>query len=337
MSIIKKITTLVLINTLILIALFIILEIGSRFYSYFINKNLCAKDFNFNKYKSLPHYKLGYIPYEGIKFGCNGEKYTINNKNIRIHNYYAEKTSKTLIVGDSFGYGAEVSDNDTVGYYLSKNYKIHNINAAVYGYGLDQALLRAEILINENKNIKNILLITSTGGIGRTSSFERNFISKPYFSFEEKEKKLKLNYPSNLDFSYASNEKFFQKFIIVRFLMDKTDLSKLIPREKKTSYDPVILSCEIILYYKKKFEENNKTFNLILYRDANEILNNKSSHADELFLCLEKNDINYFDTKDILTKNSKKNLYIKNYRHPTKISNEIVSRYIFKVVSKNLL
>lgn len=68
----------------------------------------------------------------------------------------------------------------TISYYLNKYYEISNIYAAVYGYGLDQALLRAKLLSKEY-NVKNILLIFSPSGYMRTNIIERNRIAKTIF------------------------------------------------------------------------------------------------------------------------------------------------------------
>jgi hypothetical protein len=175
----KFITTsiIIILNTILLI---LILEIGARGYSLIYKKNLCAKHLNIKKYESEFHSEFGYVPIPGNKVGCFGESYSINKNGFREYYDFNENISDTLIVGDSFGYGDEVSDNETISYYLNKYYEISNINAAVYGYGLDQALLRAKLLSKEY-NVKNILLIISPGGYMRTNIIERNGIAKPYF------------------------------------------------------------------------------------------------------------------------------------------------------------
>ena len=147
----KKIYYATIIFTFLIILLFIFLEISSRIYSFYLNKNYCAKFLTVKKYSSLPDKILGYKPKEGKKIGCRKENYMINSDGIRNYKGYKFENSNFLIVGDSFGFGDEVSDNETLSYFLSNKYNIRTVNAAVYGYGLDQSLLRAKRIIERKK------------------------------------------------------------------------------------------------------------------------------------------------------------------------------------------
>ena len=63
----------------------------------------------------------------------------------------ADSRPTILAVGDSCTYGDEVSDNETWPAYLEAEMGTRVWNAGVFGYGLDQAVLRAEVLLPKLK------------------------------------------------------------------------------------------------------------------------------------------------------------------------------------------
>ena len=63
----------VIIIIFISLIIFIIFEIVGRGYSLFVKKNLCAKSLNIEKYESVFHLEVGYLPLPGKKIGCRGE------------------------------------------------------------------------------------------------------------------------------------------------------------------------------------------------------------------------------------------------------------------------
>ena len=314
-------------NVLILL---IILEIGARGYSLLVKKNLCAKNLNIKKYESEYHSDIGYEPMPGKKNGCYGEKYSINEKRYRDYPNFDENKSDTLIVGDSFGFGDEVSDNETISYYLNKNYQIATINAAVYGYGLDQALLRAKLLSNQHK-IKNILLIISSGGYTRTNVIERNGITKPYFLKDGYN--IKLIKPEKKNFKYSSRSRIIEKSLLLNYISKRLNIP-LVVKEKVNQNDPVDMGCRIIYHFNKYFDEKKIRFKVILYRDASEIIHENLyalKRSKKFLNCLEEKKITYLDTLEILkrNKNNRKKLYIKEtFGHPTNYSNNLISDFI---------
>jgi len=318
----------IIIIIFITLILFIISEIIGRAYSLFVKKNLCAKYLNIEKYESVFHLEVGYLPLPGKKIGCFGENYTINENKLREYPNFNQNNSDTLIVGDSFGFGDEVSDNETISYYLNKNYKIKTINAAVYGYGLDQALLRAKLL-SDKIRFKNILLIIAPGGYLRTNITERNGIAKPYFINDGLN--LKLVKPKKKNFKFSSRSRIVEKSLILNYIAQRLNVP-LVVKAKINQNDPLEIGCKIIDHFNKYFDEKKINLKVVLYRDASEIIHknlNNLKKSDEFLNCLKNNKVKYLDTLPILNKNLNKKLYIKEtFGHPTKHSNILVSDFI---------
>lgn len=85
-----------------------------------------------------------------------------------------------IAVGDSFTFGDQVSDNETWPAHLNTLVKETVINGGVFGYGLDQTVLRAEELTDIFK-AKVALVSFIPDDIDRTQLSMRTGVSKPYF------------------------------------------------------------------------------------------------------------------------------------------------------------
>jgi hypothetical protein len=333
----KKILYYFLIYFILLSTLIIFFEFAARIYSFIFNNNICAKSINIEKYKSKFDENVGYLPTPGTKKGCNNETYIINDNGFRNYSNFEVNKSKILVIGDSFGFGDEVSDDETISFYLKKNHDINTINAAVYGYGLDQAFIRAEQLTNDlSLDIKKIILIISPHGYYRTNVIERNGIKKPYYITDYNN--IKLIKPSKDSFEFASRNRILEKSFLVNFISTRINMTKLILKEKKNDNDPLILGCKISTYYKEKFEKKNISLDVVLYRVANEVFmeNTPDFNSTKTFLdCLKSNKVQFIDTYLVLQKNLNKKLYVKiKYGHPTPLANRIVAELISNKINK---
>tara|TARA_A100001015_G_scaffold304195_1_gene395036 strand:+ start:3287 stop:4297 length:1011 start_codon:yes stop_codon:yes gene_type:complete len=310
--------------------LLILLELGSRSYSFFVKKNKCANSLNIEKYESEFNENLGYVPLPGKKIGCFREEYNISESGFREYPNFDQNSSNILLIGDSFGFGDEVNDDETISHYLKKNHKIDTLNAAVYGYGLDQAFLRAKNL-EKLHSYNEIYLIIAPGGYSRTNVVERNGISKPYFNISNG--KLKLIKPKKKNFKYASRSRLVEKSLLFNFIANKINLTNIIVKEKYNENDPVLIGCKITEYFNNYFFEKDINLKVIFYRDASEIFikNSKNFKKTNKYLeCLDKAKVKYIDTLGLLKNNIDKKLYVKNtYGHPTAYSNEKVAELIF--------
>lgn len=334
----KKIFYSTIILFFLLLISFLFLETSSRLYSFFYKKNYCAKSLSKDKYSSLPDRTLGYTPKPGKKVGCLKEKYTINSKGLRHYEDYIFDKSKFLIVGDSFGFGDEVSDDETLSHMLFKNHNIRTVNAAVYGYGLDQSLLRADRFLKEKK--MDVLLIIAPGGWLRVNQSVRNGIKKPYYQKVSTEN-LELKIPNQEKFKKSLQTHFVEKSILVRFIVSRYRLKKFLQQNVTLKdMNAIDKSCLILKNFNTKAKKNNINFDLIFYRDATELYSFNSEifkKTNKLLNCLKKNDINYFDTFKILKKHKNSKLYVKRlYGHPNKEANLLVSNEISNYLNRRL-
>ena len=313
------------------------LEFVSRLYLYFVKNNYCAKTLNFEKYESKADDLLGYIPKKGSKIGCNGEKYTINNDGFRTYEGFNFSESNYLIIGDSFGFGDELDDSEALSYLLYKDYDIKNINAAVYGYGIDQMVLRALEII-KNKKIDKVIMITSPGGAKRVNKSARNKVKKPFFLYDGKQ--LVLNKPGYQKIGNSVRNSLINKSFFIRYSLTKLGMGKYLNNDEMVQDNlPYHLkSCKILENFQEKLDNKNIKFDVVLYRDAGEIIRQKQEQkkqTDNFLQCLDKIKIKYLDTYDILRSNKDKKLFIKHdYGHPTIVSNLIVSKYFAEYIEK---
>jgi len=131
---------------------------------------------------------LGWIPKAHSSAGNElwlNKKVTIMNNQLRSNGNNGSFAKKPLIVavGDSFTFGDEVSDNETWPAILERLSNDKVLNGGVFGYGLDQIVLRAEAL---SKVYSPDLLIVSfiPEDIDRCEFSVRNGAAKPYFIIE---------------------------------------------------------------------------------------------------------------------------------------------------------
>ncbi len=85
-----------------------------------------------------------------------------------------------LAVGDSFTFGDQVSDRDSWPAQLERALEVPVMNGGVFGYGIDQSVLRARRLL---PTVRPALLIVSLidDDINRAELSRRTNVEKPYF------------------------------------------------------------------------------------------------------------------------------------------------------------
>ena len=184
---------------------FIILEFGIRLISsdvhIFYFENFVSKRLNLfdSRYPAAYHPNLGYIP-KTSNAGANsswGNTVTILEPGIRSNGHTGKTHSETdaniLAVGDSFTFGDQVSDHETWPAQLDTLVKEKVTNGGVFGYGLDQIVLRAEELANFFP-VKVVLISFIPDDIKRTQLAMRNGVARPYFTVENGHL-VRQNYP----------------------------------------------------------------------------------------------------------------------------------------------
>jgi hypothetical protein len=137
--------------------------------------------------------ELGHLPWPGWHM-VDGQALTILELGLRGGGSGRARPERPLVLclGDSFTFGAEVSDAETWPAYLEELVPARVVNGGVFGYGLDQIVLRAERLVPLLK--PDLLLVgLIPDDIGRCGLSLRTGLPKPYFTIEEG--RLKLHPP----------------------------------------------------------------------------------------------------------------------------------------------
>jgi hypothetical protein len=134
--------------------------------------------------------ELGWIPRVGARGSKNhwGTRVTITDEGLRSNGDGPSPPPSprplVLAVGDSFTFGDEVSDSETWPAQLEALLGRRVLNAGVFGYGLDQIVLRAEALIPKTRP-DLVVVGLFTEDISRCELAMRTGINKPYFELAD--------------------------------------------------------------------------------------------------------------------------------------------------------
>ncbi len=160
-----KIVRIIVINLLILLALFVPVELATRVYGYFFvvqEKAFQWRNYSVDEnidviqgdiYPAVRDPLLGFLPKPGRIEGWKGETLTVGEGFIRSNGQPPPLAPRPLIVaaGDSFTYGDQVSDHQTWVAALERLIAARVLNAGVFDYGIGQSYLRARQLVERLK------------------------------------------------------------------------------------------------------------------------------------------------------------------------------------------
>ncbi len=125
---------------------------------------------------------LGWAPRPGFRGQDNawGTRVTIDARGLRAHAAVVpDEGARLLALGDSFTFGDEVDDDDTWPARLERRLGRRVWNAGVFGYGLDQMVLRAERLLDAHA-FSGVVLAFVPDDIERCG-YSYRYAAKPYF------------------------------------------------------------------------------------------------------------------------------------------------------------
>lgn len=129
------------------------------------------------------HPRLGWIPRPG-QFS-SGWTSNVDASSVRSNGRSISTASRPILaVGDSFTFGDEVEDSETWPAHLEKILNKRVLNAGVGAYGIDQAFLRAELLL-EKYDPDVVILSFISDDVNRTelSYYPYGRGWKPYFEY----------------------------------------------------------------------------------------------------------------------------------------------------------
>lgn len=176
------------------------LELAVRIYHGKVFQFQCLTDKPTNGGRLAYHRTLGWIP----KPGRFSSQWTSNVDSSGFRNNGRSVSTQgrpILAVGNSFTFGDEVEDNETWASYLEEILKNRVLNAGVGAYGIDQAFIRAEFLLDKyDPDI--VILSFISNNINRTeySYYPHGRGWKPYYEYKDSSLVLR-NVPVPQDYS----------------------------------------------------------------------------------------------------------------------------------------
>ena len=180
-----------------------LLEVGARLIDKipFEARNYVAEQLSLLKsaYPTVYDVDLGYIPEPSYSSSANPWSVQITTDDLGLRAIQpppaiGPDSVAVLTVGDSFTFGGEVSDSETWPARLSELLAAPVGNAGVFGYGLDQSVLRAERLA-PLLSPWAIVVAFKYEDILRTELVQRAGVEKPYFELVEGQLQLRNSPP----------------------------------------------------------------------------------------------------------------------------------------------
>ncbi len=130
--------------------------------------------------------ELGWAPKPGFSSNYNVWKtrVTIDKDGLRYTGELPKNEGRPILaVGDSFTFGDEVNDDDAMPARLQDRLQKRVLNGGVFGYGIDQAVMRGERLV-ERFNPEATILMVVPDDITRVMLRVRTGVEKPYFDLK---------------------------------------------------------------------------------------------------------------------------------------------------------
>jgi len=139
-----------------------------------------------SRYPGSHHPELGWVPTPGEHTqNAWGTRVTITRQGTRAHGAAPLPGDPVIAVGDSFTFGDEVDDADTWPAQLEGLLAAPVVNGGVFGYGLDQIVLRAEALLARGPAVALVVSIVPNDVL--RCEYAYRYAWKPYFTVQDGE------------------------------------------------------------------------------------------------------------------------------------------------------
>jgi hypothetical protein len=239
-----------------------LLDWGNRVRAYQLRRNVLLRQ------PTVYDETLGWIPTPGGRRydSTRGARVTLGEDGVRLHSppESGADSFTILAVGDSFTFGQGVGDEDTWPAQLQALIGRRVINAGVFGYGLDQSVLRAERLV-EGLRIDLLIVGFIADDVNRCGLSIRTQIAKPYFKIDENRLVLQ-NVPVPKSSSHQDLDPFRAVFgyseLAHRLMMRSQPLYWLAGESVRADNDPEKVAC--LLTERLRDLGNAKGFSILL-------------------------------------------------------------------------
>jgi len=346
-----KLIKILFLNILIFTFVFIIFELTVRSIwsiKHFKNPhvNYWGKTWHrtFNKHNISVSFNpnLGWLPIPGfsnenidLPRWPKNTKVSINNMGFRDNDnedFEFSENNRILIVGDSFAFGDQVSNNQTLPSCIEKKLKVKTDNGGVDGYGATQSILRAKYE-NSKRNYSTIIWFLMFENFSQDLNFNSNFPT-----ILKTDEKVYENKNSSI-------KNFLLKYSFVLYKLDKTFFVKPKQKDLLEETRKNISLKEVVSFTVSKFNKiNKKKIIVIAYKDKS-----KNSHISEtlneleiiklikehLLLEISKHKIPVIDMIDSFESFSEDEKRMLWFDHYTPKGNEIICDEIVKFINTN--
>ena len=263
----------------------------------FKHKKDDAKDISFiHEFDSILGWKYK-KNLKNILYMDDPKRYLTTNKQGYRNNFDFSSTHKNtiFILGDSFTFGEEVSDNETFSYLLNISFKKRKFyNLGVNAYGYDQMLLTLKRYV-EKYQPKSIILSYNFIDLNRAMLSFHDFF-KPYFTLENNQLILHTDHIMSPQ-KALKNEKFKLKIIDFYYLFQERYFGDY-DHYKKTRLD----LNEKILYEISRVAKNNNSRLMMFYLpiawEANDMSSSLLDGEKQMFDFCKKLALECYSSRD---------------------------------------
>jgi hypothetical protein len=281
---------------------------------------------------------LGYVPREGFSASINapgwhGDKLTIRKDGFRSNGSEPSPLpADVLVVGDSFTFGEQVSDNETWPACLERKLGRGVDNGGVSGYGTAQALRRASLKLAE-KSYTTIVLSTLVdlvdGDFGRDRLSSHNGFPKPAVIHT----KNGIGWSAVPDPNTPPLHREALYFVYERseFLAEILNWFNIVGDQWTTVHPNAADENEIVDWTLRKFSKLEIKNKMLLLQYPRDLGATEVAEQRKLILGIANElSLKVIDTYEVLNNAKENELWYHERGHHTPLGNELVCSYLFE-------
>jgi len=311
----------------------------SRFAGLRVRQVPRAINIGFTRFDEL----LGYVPREGFSAilntaGWHGGKLTIRNDGFRSNGSEPPPLpAEVLVVGDSFTFGSQVSDNETWPACLERKLGRGVDNGGVAGYGTAQALRRASLKLAE-KSYTTLVLSTLVDpydwNFGRDRLSFRDGFPKPAVIHTKNgigwSAVSDPNTPGS-KFNPLHREALYFVYERSEILAEILNWFNIVGDQLTTMHPNAADENEIVDWTLRKFSKLEIKNKMLLLQYSRDLEKTEVAEKRKLILGIANElSLKVIDTYDVLRNGKGNELWYHERAHHTPLGNELVCSYLFE-------